>query len=107
MGLNSDPGLCDRFSSAGSSKIKIQTSSWHKAQVALCHDDVRTFKIEKNSDRCVTHNVRSSLPPNCTVLLFFIVCIWNNKKQRSIQKKTGVDILGVIITTFRTHVPVA
>ena len=39
MGLNPDPGRCDCFSSAGSSKIKIRTPSWHrsKAQLALCH----------------------------------------------------------------------
>ena len=34
-------GRCDFASSAGSSKIKIWTSSWHKAQLALCHDEVR------------------------------------------------------------------
>ena len=36
-----DLGRCPLYSSAGSSKIKIRTSSWHKAQLALCHDEVR------------------------------------------------------------------
>ena len=36
-----DPGRCQASSSAGSSKIKIRTSLWHKATSALCHDEVR------------------------------------------------------------------
>jgi hypothetical protein len=36
-----DPGRCDFYSSAGSSKIKIRTSSRHKAQLALRLDEVR------------------------------------------------------------------
>ena len=36
-----DPGRCDSYSSAGSSKIKIQTSSPYKAQLALYGDEVR------------------------------------------------------------------
>jgi hypothetical protein len=34
-------GRCRFASSAGSSKIKIRTSSRHKAQLALCLDEVR------------------------------------------------------------------
>jgi hypothetical protein len=34
-------GRCDSSCSVGSSKIKIRTSSWHKALLALCHDEVR------------------------------------------------------------------
>jgi hypothetical protein len=36
-------GRCGFSSSEGSSKIKIRTSSWHKAQLDLdlCHDEVR------------------------------------------------------------------
>jgi hypothetical protein len=34
-------GRCGFYSSAGSSKIKIRTSSRHKAQSALCRNEVR------------------------------------------------------------------
>ena len=36
-----DPGRCQAFRSAGSSKIKIRTSPWHKDKSALCHGEVR------------------------------------------------------------------
>ena len=36
-----DPGRCQSYSSAGSAKIKIRTSSGHKAKLALCQDEVR------------------------------------------------------------------
>ena len=36
-----DPGRCPVYSSAVSSKIKIRTSSRHKAQLALWRDEVR------------------------------------------------------------------
>ena len=36
-----DLGRCDVSCSAESSKIKIRTSSWHKADLALCHGEVR------------------------------------------------------------------
>jgi hypothetical protein len=39
--LDPDPGRCRSYSSAGSSKIKVRTSSRHKAQLALLHDEVR------------------------------------------------------------------
>jgi hypothetical protein len=34
-------GRCQSYSSAGSSKIKIRTSSCSKAKLALLHDEVR------------------------------------------------------------------
>jgi hypothetical protein len=34
-------GTFRRYLSAKSSTIKIRTSSWHKAQLASCHDEVR------------------------------------------------------------------
>jgi hypothetical protein len=34
---------CPLYSSAGSAKIKIRTSSWHNANWALCHDEVRNL----------------------------------------------------------------
>ena len=40
-GLNPDPRRCDVFSSAGPSKIKIRTSSWHKLKLSLCHDEAQ------------------------------------------------------------------
>ena len=36
-----DPGRCDSYSSAGSSKIKIRTSLANKAQLALLANEVR------------------------------------------------------------------
>ena len=39
--LDPDPGRRDLSCSAGSSKIKIRTSSSHKAQLALWLDEVR------------------------------------------------------------------
>ena len=36
-----DLGRCQAFRSAGSSKIKIRTSPWHKDKSALCHGEVR------------------------------------------------------------------
>jgi hypothetical protein len=68
--LNPDPGRCDYFSSAGSSKIKIRTSSWHKSQLALFRDEVRILIFEIFCDRCVTytHKFPSSLLPNYTVV---------------------------------------
>jgi hypothetical protein len=33
------PGRRDRWFSVGRSKIKNRTSSWHKAQFALSHDE--------------------------------------------------------------------
>jgi len=38
---NPDPGRCPLSFSAGSSKIKIRTSSRHKANLALWRDEVR------------------------------------------------------------------
>jgi hypothetical protein len=32
---------CQAFRSAGTSKIKIRTSPWHKDESALCHGEVR------------------------------------------------------------------
>jgi hypothetical protein len=36
-----DPGRCDSYSSAGSSKIKIRTSLANRAQLALLANEVR------------------------------------------------------------------
>jgi hypothetical protein len=50
-GLNPDPRRCDCFSSAGSSKIKIRTSSsWHKFRLALCHDEVRILIFDDTAE---------------------------------------------------------
>jgi hypothetical protein len=46
-----DPGRCDFYSSAGSSKIKIWTSCWHKAQLALCHDEVRILIFDDAAEQ--------------------------------------------------------
>jgi hypothetical protein len=39
--MDPDPGRCRLYSSAGSSKVKIRTSSPYKAQLALYGDEVR------------------------------------------------------------------
>jgi hypothetical protein len=41
-----DPGRCQAFRSAGSSKIKIRTSPWHKDKSALCHGEVRILVFD-------------------------------------------------------------
>mgnify|MGYP006970192211 CR=1 FL=1 len=39
--LKRNLGRCQAPSSGGPSKIKIRTSPWHKADLALCHGEVR------------------------------------------------------------------
>ena len=39
--MEQNSGRCGSYSSAGSSKIKIRSSSRHKAILALCLDEVR------------------------------------------------------------------
>ena len=50
-GLNPNPGRCICFSSARSSKIKIRTSSWHKAQLALGHVEVRILIFDDPAEQ--------------------------------------------------------
>jgi hypothetical protein len=43
-------GTFRRYLSAKSSKIKIRTSSWHKAKRALCHDEVRILIFDRMTE---------------------------------------------------------
>ena len=55
--MNLDPGRCDCFSSAGSSKIKIRTSSCNKAHRALSHNVVQILIFDDPAE-----NERSQRP---------------------------------------------
>ena len=56
---------CACFSSAGSSKIKIRTSSWHKFRLALCHDEVRILIFDDTAEQ-----KRSESPQFCFTQLY-------------------------------------
>jgi hypothetical protein len=43
-------GTFRRYLSAKSSKIKIQTSSWHRANRALFHDEVRILIFDRMTE---------------------------------------------------------
>ena len=54
MGPRPDPtmtGRCNLYRSVGSSKIKIRISSWHKAKLALCHDEVRILIFDDPAEQ--------------------------------------------------------
>ena len=45
-----DPGRCDSYGSAGTSKLKIRTSSRHKANLALWRDEVRILIFDDTAE---------------------------------------------------------
>ena len=62
---NPDPGRCPLSFSAGSSKIKIRTSSRHKANLALWRDEVRILIFDDPAE-----NERGQRPEFCSAQLY-------------------------------------
>ena len=83
-------GSCSLSFLAGSSKIKIRTSSWHKFKLDICHDEVRilifddlaenergqhskfyllNFTVLAHSDMSISQDLYTSAPMQCTVPL--------------------------------------
>ena len=117
-------GRCDQFSSVGSSKIKIRTSSWHKAQSDFFHDGVRILIFEKHLwsmcfSKCTvlsniqvysksvlfTGRYRPRKPARRRTVWYNIItlgsaqnCTKNKKDRRLLQKNTYFAAPGVSST---------
>jgi hypothetical protein len=74
---SSKNGRCPLSFSAGSSKIKIWTSSSNKTQLALCHDEVRILIFDDPAE-----NERGKYPQ------FRFAQVWSSR-----YRSTAVDLL--------------
>jgi hypothetical protein len=68
--LDPNPGRCDLFSSAGSSKIKIRTSSRSKSPIALLRDEVRILIFDDHAEQ-ETSQRPEFVSPNSTLIAKF------------------------------------
>ena len=70
-----DCGRCPLYSSAGSSKIKIRTSSCNKARLALLHDEVRILIFDD-----LAENERGQHPEFSSSQLDSTTSMYNNTR---------------------------